>query len=1016
MANTLPIVHKRTSVPGRLPEVANTANTRYIYPGELTINLADQKVHSSNGSAAFEVGSNLDILTVKTIVANGSSGQANQVLRTNGSNVYWDYFTGYTGSQGPIGYTGSMGIQGPSGSSPYITPPAASSYLSRLIYVEIYKYIGVKQIILPARITVRDFARDNLNRLRLRLSSYNNDDSYTQIISESALNLSNLNASGFTGIKNIDLYTTDTSLGVSAGTKIGVARIDFGSGETFGSYNVNNIQWSVAGLYTDLMITDAAFDNTVAGLINTNVAIKTSTRRTELFKTPPSASSPLNYIVGFWASGLDYNESYSVEAFLRDDFGTGGAPRFSFWLKRDSDNVRVLALSQSGEGLAGLKTFSIPGVNSSGASAILMVDFQEDEGDGEGPAFTSVTSGPFVNDLIMLNPAYLTSVSQTADLNTTLIYTNSVVRPFVTLPTSTSSVVARGALACTRVTIDPRYPLGDTNVMLWECAKEADDLFGGRFRAQLATYDSDTEELTLFAATNNNNVLIMAGVTGLVALPLRAQADNTLGIPAGTIVGEIEVNFGTGAAFGVYAGKISWADGALINSRIQSSTTVIDSLIETALQNYSPTPFVSTVSDEYMKTIVEDIAIDFGIPGRTYVLNYRSDTAGSLRRLQFFLYDPIRGANIAIWGRQENYDWSSEVPESVYLSGAALGSVRNDLDYTGTGCTIFIKPGSIEFDKGASSYTSTTAGGINPNRVWSTEETQNRILNGNGIRNKFITFGPGGNFASLKLAIESLFNKGVLSAALNNPNNIHRAWWPFSDICTPAHQWTLQAMPGHTEILPAVAPAGVPYARGLLCWMGMTIKLRSDTVIKGETLNSLGTYAFDYNLGGRIICEPGAYIWSDSSVAVHQDASNELSIPSEANENDLASGLLLFSITGLAEGGKYKSTQQAWSCGTSDGQRIIFKDCTFQVDWAGQNLATHTSPENMFSGYYEFDSVTMIGGNKTISLVTSNPVVARHGIRVKNSDITRVSAGASNSGYVRLGKQPGVTYDAGLEP
>jgi hypothetical protein len=35
MANTLPIVHKRTFVSGRLPEVANTANTRYIYPGEL---------------------------------------------------------------------------------------------------------------------------------------------------------------------------------------------------------------------------------------------------------------------------------------------------------------------------------------------------------------------------------------------------------------------------------------------------------------------------------------------------------------------------------------------------------------------------------------------------------------------------------------------------------------------------------------------------------------------------------------------------------------------------------------------------------------------------------------------------------------------------------------------------------------------------------------------------------------------------------------------------------------------
>ena len=114
MANTLPIVHKRTSVSGRLPEVANTANTRYIYPGELSINLADQKVHSSNGSAIFEVGSNVSTLRVETLIANGSPGANGFFLTSNGTSVYWSNNVSTGGGTGD-GYTGSAGFTGSQG-------------------------------------------------------------------------------------------------------------------------------------------------------------------------------------------------------------------------------------------------------------------------------------------------------------------------------------------------------------------------------------------------------------------------------------------------------------------------------------------------------------------------------------------------------------------------------------------------------------------------------------------------------------------------------------------------------------------------------------------------------------------------------------------------------------------------------------------------------------------------------------------------------------------------------------
>lgn len=81
---------KRTTVSGRTANTTNAANAAFIDKGELAINLTDRKVFSSDASnTLFEVGSNLTSLSVTTLVANGSSGTAGQVLTSNGSGLYW---------------------------------------------------------------------------------------------------------------------------------------------------------------------------------------------------------------------------------------------------------------------------------------------------------------------------------------------------------------------------------------------------------------------------------------------------------------------------------------------------------------------------------------------------------------------------------------------------------------------------------------------------------------------------------------------------------------------------------------------------------------------------------------------------------------------------------------------------------------------------------------------------------------------------------------------------------------
>jgi len=74
MANNK-IQFKRTTISGRTPNTTNSGNTSYIDAGEFAVNLTDQKVYSSNGSVAFEVGANLASLNVGGNVTIGGNLQ-----------------------------------------------------------------------------------------------------------------------------------------------------------------------------------------------------------------------------------------------------------------------------------------------------------------------------------------------------------------------------------------------------------------------------------------------------------------------------------------------------------------------------------------------------------------------------------------------------------------------------------------------------------------------------------------------------------------------------------------------------------------------------------------------------------------------------------------------------------------------------------------------------------------------------------------------------------------------------
>jgi hypothetical protein len=93
MANTR-FQHKRSSISNVVPTTSDIA------AGELGLNLTDRRIFTSNGTAVFELGSNLTNLsvsanlTVGAIIANGSIGAEGQVLASNGTGVYWSTSSG----------------------------------------------------------------------------------------------------------------------------------------------------------------------------------------------------------------------------------------------------------------------------------------------------------------------------------------------------------------------------------------------------------------------------------------------------------------------------------------------------------------------------------------------------------------------------------------------------------------------------------------------------------------------------------------------------------------------------------------------------------------------------------------------------------------------------------------------------------------------------------------------------------------------------------------------------------
>ena len=281
---------------------------------------------------------------------------------------------------------------------------------------------------------------------------------------------------------------------------------------------------------------------------------------------------------------------------------------------------------------------------------------------------------------------------------------------------------------------------------------------------------------------------------------------------------------------------------------------------------------------------VENVSINGGIPGRTYIPRFLIDEVGGQARLIAQIYDTELGEPVAYGGLTESSGWDRVVPRSFTIWGISAGSVLNNSSlarFVGLSATFWLNPAAADFTQNVNTLAQTDASvtRINTNRILNREQVRDMILNMDPIEEELITVGASGaDFTRVQDAIASLARPGPESG---------RGQFPYTLRCGPTHQIRIRVIDtGHTEEWidnDVDQGGGTILAQGMLMQMGMILELAEDTTlfVNGGNVNGVGCPLFESSFGGVIIGPSSARLEQrGDGYVIHNDANNAITVPS----------------------------------------------------------------------------------------------------------------------------------------
>lgn len=293
-----------------------------------------------------------------------------------------------------------------------------------------------------------------------------------------------------------------------------------------------------------------------------------------------------------------------------------------------------------------------------------------------------------------------------------------------------------------------------------ECARDLGS--GGRFRFRLAGFDGVSTYTDLLRERGNGTYL--AGTQNGASWVNIEASSTALGLPVGTLLGRVLIDFGANEAFGSYATTIAWSVGGILPSHQQAGTVAENDTAESinrALSNISgaKVPFADEVTATDIRRLVRDLRLYNADKSHEYVVSVLTveTFATPITRFRMTIRDITAGVDVCTVAKSVSSQpgWASFVATlqpSVKLTSSGLSPAANTGIYAVA--TLDWSAVSNFFSYGSASV---SLAGISASRVYSDGDIAD-YLDSDRVDEVITVGASGADYTTLRAAVESTYS------------------------------------------------------------------------------------------------------------------------------------------------------------------------------------------------------------------------------------------------------------------
>lgn len=500
------------------------------------------------------------------------------------------------------------------------------------------------------------------------------------------------------------------------------------------------------------------------------------------------------------------------------------------------------------------------------------------------------------------------------------------------------------------------------------------------------------------------------GGVGIISFPMVLTA---AAASAGITYIEMEVDLGEGENFGgtsTHAGD----DTALAPQRAGMSAATAEQVERIANERIAArSVLLSTATDFVLAQFLSDIVIIGADEDDDCWINWQAqEFAGPLFRFKLRQHSTKYGREVARF----DYEAATSPAADPKLAQGITLSLRVDASNPDAwpddvGISAHVTPNwdaITSWTQALTEHTDNSATGIVRGKVQTAATTKAKWSGIVVPTPRHATYGAGGDFATIRAAIEALEYSGFAST-------ISRSTWPSSTIASEAWPFALYPTGAHEEEVEAFTYLGIDQSR-IRIPHGVVLYTRPDTLIYMDSTSTAPTIEFNFTgaLYGQGTIERRGI---GSGYVIHMDPANVITALADG-EAPIVRRALQKIIDGPTIRRVGDHTAVMIGGGLGNGEYTSFRRCHFDMaatTQAASAIGYHNSPNEVVPGLLEIIDCTSNyeadwPAVPFLNLIKNNASTIAHEFSVRNSDCHLVSVTNSvggDPGWRRRGSMGG---------